>query len=87
MRPGPLKCEVYKGARKENTYLFVADAKSLETLPPLILKQMGELEFVLSVDLSTRKTLAVAEPAAVIECIERQGFYPQLPPGKEPSAC
>ncbi len=40
----PLKCEVYKGARKENTYLFVADAKSLETLP-LIPKQMGGLEF------------------------------------------
>ena len=48
---------------------------------------MGEFQWVMAIDLAERKALAAARPEDVIEGIRRQGFYLQLPPGKEPSAC
>lgn len=82
-----LKCEVYKGARKEDTYLFVENEQALQSVPPIIQKQMGEFQWVMAIDLAERKALAAARPEDVIEGIRRQGFYLQLPPGKEPNAC
>lgn len=82
-----MKCEVYRGSRKEETYLFVANAESLKSLPEVIRRQMGDLQLVMAIDLATRKSLAAADPADVIESIHRQGFYLQLPPGKDLPSC
>jgi len=42
---------------------------------------------VMALDLAERKTLAATRPATVIDSIESQGFFLQLPPGEENDSC
>tara|TARA_Y100001934_G_scaffold71576_1_gene89114 strand:- start:2032 stop:2280 length:249 start_codon:yes stop_codon:yes gene_type:complete len=82
-----LKCEVYRSNRKAGTYLFVADAEDLGNLPDGLTARLEPLEWVMAIDLAKRETLAATRPAIVIESIESQGFFLQLPPGKETDSC
>jgi uncharacterized protein YcgL (UPF0745 family) len=41
----------------------------------------------MALDLEKRTTLAATDPASVIDSIESQGFYLQLPPGDEADSC
>ena len=73
---------VYKGARRANTYLYIDRKDDFSQLPSSITKLMGELEFVLEIDLSARQRLALADIAEVRTKLQEQGFYIQLPPGE-----
>ncbi|HJP08272.1 MAG: hypothetical protein CL395_07025 [Acidiferrobacteraceae bacterium] len=82
-----MECLVYKSSRKAGVYLFVATAESLDSLPTALLDQLGQLHWVMALDLTKRKTLAIADPATVLNSIESQGFYLQLPPGSGTDLC
>jgi uncharacterized protein YcgL (UPF0745 family) len=82
-----LKCEVYRSNRKAGTYLFVANADGVGNLPDELQARLGPLEWVMALDLAERKTLAATRPATVIDSIESQGFFLQLPPGEENDSC
>jgi uncharacterized protein YcgL (UPF0745 family) len=82
-----LKCEVYRSSRKAGTYLFVADAEDLGNLPDDLKARLEPLEWVMAIDLAERDTLAATRPATVIDSIESQGFFLQLPPGEETDSC
>ena len=82
-----MKCVVYKGTRKQGTYLYVASAEALPELPQALLGQLGELQQVMDLDLTPHLNLAAANPAAVMKSIESRGFYLQLPPGTPTDTC
>lgn len=82
-----MKCEVYRSNRKAETYIFVTDSKALGELPDALKAGLEPLELVMTLDLGKRKTLAATNPASVIDSIESQGFYLQLPPGNEANSC
>ena len=82
-----MKCEVYRSNRKAGTYLFVADAEDLGNLPDDLKARLEPLEWVMAIDLAERETLAATRPATVIDSIESQGFFLQLPPGEETDSC
>jgi hypothetical protein len=82
-----LKCEVYRSNRKEGAYIFVPDSEALEVLPDTLKARLEPLEQVMALDLAGRKTLAATDPTTVIDSIESQGFYLQLPPGDEADSC
>ena len=76
---------IYKGRRKPDTYIYVAAKNDFSAVPDAILGIMGEMEFVLEVDLAARQKLAQADIETVRENLQNQGFYIQMPPGdKEP---
>ena len=74
---------IYKGSRKANTYLFIAEKDNFETVPDGLLTLLGNLEFVLSVELTEGRKLARADAREVRSQLEHQGFYLQLPPAEE----
>ncbi len=82
-----MKCLVYKGMRKQGTYLYVASAETLTELPRALLDQLGELQQVMDLDLTPQVNPAAADPATVMNSIESRGFYLQLPPGTQTNTC
>lgn len=61
-------------------YLYVPFGDELEALPEPLLAQFGELEVVLSLDITPQRRLARVSVADVLKAIEDQGFYLQMPP-------
>ncbi len=77
-----MKCVVYKGARKSDTYLFVKCNSDISQVPSDLLKALGTLEKVMNLELSLDQTLARADPDSVRQQLRDKGFYLQLPPAE-----
>jgi uncharacterized protein YcgL (UPF0745 family) len=61
-------------------YLIVDRARGLADVPEALLGSFGRAEPSLVFRLHADRRLAQAEAPVVLEAIERQGFYLQLPP-------
>jgi uncharacterized protein YcgL (UPF0745 family) len=72
--------EIFSGARKAEAYLYVDKAVGLAEVPESLLAQFGEAESVMTMMLDTDRKLARADAAEVMEKIEEQGYYLQMPP-------
>jgi len=79
-----MKCWIYKGDRREETYLYLPQEDDVSRVPEALLEAMGRLELVMSLTLSPARTLARAEPGDVIAQLRERGFYLQLPPVDTP---
>lgn len=73
-------CEIFRSSRKEEMYLYVERARGLEDVPEVLMKQFGEPESVMTIMLTPERKLARADVAEVLDGIEQQGFYLQMPP-------
>jgi uncharacterized protein YcgL (UPF0745 family) len=68
-------------------YLYVDKQQGLGDLPETLLQTFGTPQSVMTLVLTPERALARADAAAVLDAIERQGFYLQMPPSEfEPSA-
>jgi uncharacterized protein YcgL (UPF0745 family) len=76
-----VNCSVYRSRRKDYTYIFLAEGRSLEQLPVELLAVFGTPEFVIDLELSTERELATEDVRQVIENLCDQGYHLQLPPG------
>ncbi|MCK9564164.1 MAG: YcgL domain-containing protein [Bacteroidales bacterium] len=75
-------CQVYKGCKEEEMYLFVDQREGLDRVPPELLERFGETHLVTTLVLTPQRRLARAQAAKVLEAIRDQGFYLQMPPPK-----
>ena len=75
---------IYKGNRRAETYLYVAEPKQLESLPTELAGALGALELVVQIELYPGRKLARANAEAVLQSIEKRGYYLQLPPVDRP---
>ena len=73
-------CVVYKCSRKEHTYLYINEKDEFDDIPEGLMKTLGNLSFVMELELYPEKRLAQADAAEVINKLNEQGFYLQLPP-------
>ncbi|CAA0118608.1 Protein YcgL [Halioglobus japonicus] len=73
-------CEIFKSSRQEEMYLYVERSRGVEDVPEDLLKRFGELIPVMVLPLSLERKLARADVVEVLACIEKQGFYLQMPP-------
>jgi len=78
-----MHCVVYKSLRKADTYLFVAHEDDFSALPPELCKALGQLEKIMSLQLSAEKKLARGNAVQVLADLHETGFHLQLPPGKQ----
>ena len=74
-----VKCCIYKGSRKTDTYLFVKHDAGVRRAPKSLLALLGTLEVVMTIELSEDTTLAQASAKEVIKHLTESGFYLQLP--------
>ena len=75
--------EVFRSPRKAEMYLYVDKAAGYKELPDALLNQFGEPEPVMTLVLTPERKLARADAAEVLQQIEAQGFYLQMPPTQD----
>lgn len=80
----PRLVQVFRSARREGMYLIVDRARGLADVPEALLTRFGRAEPSLVFKLDAERPMAQAEAPAVLEAIERQGFYLQMPPPEGP---
>jgi uncharacterized protein len=80
-----MRCAVYKSRRRANAYLYVEAKNELRRVPQALLRVLGRLELVLTLELDAQRTLAQADPHEVRRQLLEQGYYLQLPPGDFPA--
>ncbi len=73
-------CEIYKGSKKAEMYLYGPLNKGLEEVPEVLLQSFGELELVMKLELTASRKLARVDVASVLDDIQEKGFYLQVPP-------
>lgn len=76
------KCNVYKSANKAETYLYLKTGHRIEDLPDGLRQLLGELSQILHLDLCETSKLAQVKALDVIESLNQQGFFLQMPPGE-----
>ena len=78
-----MHCAIYKGSRKRDTYLYIEREGEFARVPQALLDMLGELEWVMSLDLAQRRSLAQADLEQVCMQLREQGYYLQMPPQDE----
>lgn len=73
-------CSIYRSPKEEGMYLYVDKDNDLASVPEALLKRFGQPELAMTLLLTPDKKLARADVAKVLETIEEQGFYLQMPP-------
>jgi uncharacterized protein len=75
-----MHCFVYASQRKADTYVWLAKRDDFEILPASLVMLLGDLRFVLEVELQPERRLPREDVAAVLENLRTQGWHLQLPP-------
>ena len=76
----PMQTFVYASRRKPDTYVWLRDQDRFDVLPAELSARLGELRFVLAVELTPERQLPRADVATVLADLQRQGWHLQLPP-------
>lgn len=89
--PGPARhfpmgfampCFVYASLRKAGSYLWLAERDAFARLPESLLLLLGELRFVMEVQLDEQRKLPVEDSAQVLAHLREQGWHLQVPPNE-----
>jgi uncharacterized protein len=75
-----MHCFVYASQRKANTYLWLLQKDNFPVIPASLAMLLGDLRFVLEVDLHAQRRLPHEDIDAVMEHLRTQGWHLQLPP-------
>jgi len=73
-------CFVYASLRKADCYLWLARRDAFEVLPEPLALMLGDLRFVMEVQLDEQRKLPVEDSRQVLEHLAGQGWHLQLPP-------
>lgn len=76
-------CAIYKSLKKEGMYLYVAKRDQFDAVPDELRQIFGKPHFVMLFNLKGDKPLKRAENQEVLQKIESQGYYLQMPPPEE----
>ncbi len=71
---------VYKSQRKADTYVYLCVRDDFARLPEPLRAQVGQLQFVLDVELTPQRRLAREDAAVVRQNLDARGFHVQFPP-------
>jgi uncharacterized protein YcgL (UPF0745 family) len=75
-----MKCIIYKCSNNADTYLYVPKENNLSHVPKALIEKLGKLEQVMELELTPERKLAKENPQAVIENLQTNGYFVQLPP-------
>lgn len=72
-------CAIYKSSRKQDTYLYLADKGQFANVPETLLNMLGDPVHVMDLELSPTLHLAQENVLEVMQSLQEQGWYLQLP--------
>ncbi|ALS98150.1 YcgL domain-containing protein [Lacimicrobium alkaliphilum] len=76
-------CAIYKSSKKDQTYLFVAKRDDFSSVPEALMKSFGKPVLSMMIQLKADTRLAVSDPQKIMDALQGQGYYLQLPPPQE----
>lgn len=79
-----MQCWVYRSVRHAEMYLYLAAADAFDSIPSALQERFGRAELVLSLELESTRRLARVDTAKVLDALQTQGYFLQLPPNLEP---
>lgn len=80
MNDREMDCVVYRCAKQAEMYLYLRTDLQPAELPEVLRQRVGMLTQVMALTLTTKRKLARVDVAAVMQQLETQGFYLQMPP-------
>lgn len=78
-----VECSVYKSEKMEFAYLYINEDADLSELPGDLLQSFGEPQWVMNINLTAERKLALANAADVLSALQDPGFYLQMPPAAD----
>ena len=75
-----MNCRIYRSEKKPETYLYLAENISFPDLPDELQQIFGEPLLVMDLVLSAGRKLAQVDVSNVIDALDTDGFFLQLPP-------
>ena len=75
-----MQCFVYASLRKADSYLWLLERDGFDALPESLAVVLGELRFVMEVQLDAQRKLPVEDTMQVLAHLHEQGWHLQLPP-------
>ncbi|HEY4293874.1 YcgL domain-containing protein [Luteibacter sp.] len=82
-----MHCFVYASQRKPDTYVWLARREGFDLLPEPLALLLGELRFVLQVELTPQRKLPHDDTDRVLGNLASQGWHMQTPPNETLSVC
>lgn len=73
-------CSIYRSAKRDGMYLYVDKAEGLTRVPEALMNRFGQAEHAMTLLIAEDRKLARADAKKVLQDIEDNGFYLQLPP-------
>ncbi|HHJ39687.1 MAG: hypothetical protein AXA67_00780 [Methylothermaceae bacteria B42] len=77
-----MKCYVYRSRKQDEMYLFLKNKDDFSAVPPELMPHFVNPVFVFELELTPQRKLARADVTTVMQSLEDQGFYLQVPPPK-----
>lgn len=75
-----MRCFVYKSLRRAETFIYLAERDAFERIPEALRRPLGELQFVLELQLGPQRKLAREDAAVVRANLAAHGVHVQFPP-------
>lgn len=76
-----MHAHIYKSQRRPDTYVYLRERDGFQHLPDSLRERLGELVWVLELDITPDRRLARENSQQVIANLDRHGYHLQLPPG------
>ena len=74
---------VYASRRRADTYVWLRRRDQFDDLPDTLRETLGELRFVLEVDLTPEHRLPREDPAEILAHLDGRGWHLQVPPRQD----
>lgn len=78
-----LICDIYRSPAEDEMYLYVKKSEALTRVPDALLDRFGKPNHVMTLLLQPGKKLARVNAERVMEQLEVNGYYLQMPPLKD----
>jgi uncharacterized protein YcgL (UPF0745 family) len=75
-----MRCFVFKSLRKADTYVYLAEREGAGRIPEPMRGALGELKFIMELDLVPGRRLAQEDPGVVRDNLASRGYHLQFPP-------
>ena len=75
-----MRCFVFKSLRKADTYVYLAGREDAHRIPEPMRGALGELKFLMELDLVPGRRLAQEDPGVVRDNLAGRGYHIQFPP-------
>ncbi len=79
-----IDCWIYRSARKQEMYLYLAREDGFDDLPGALRELFGRPELVMQLPLDRHRRLAREDVEQVMANLRQQGYHLQLPPDIRP---